>query len=46
MTGHVDRRSVIRGAATAGAGVAAGALVAGGGTVYAAGPVATRTSST
>ncbi|MFJ9808895.1 hypothetical protein ACIRTB_11725 [Streptomyces sp. NPDC101158] len=37
MTGRMDRRSVIRGVATAGAGVAAGALVTGGGTAYAAG---------
>ncbi|MFI8961693.1 hypothetical protein ACIGO8_06210 [Streptomyces sp. NPDC053493] len=38
MTGqHLDRRSVMRGVATAGAGVAAGALAAGGGTAYAAG---------
>ncbi|MFB9557354.1 hypothetical protein [Streptomyces roseoviridis] len=33
----MDRRSVIRGVTTAGAGVAAGALMAGGGTAYAAG---------
>ncbi|KOG11791.1 hypothetical protein ADK34_33335 [Streptomyces viridochromogenes] len=37
MTGSMDRRSVIRGMATAGAGMAAGAVVAGGGTAHAAG---------